>query len=144
MESLYEHAGKEEGLRRTIAAWYASVLDDPLLQPLFGEGHPTHVDHLTAFFAEVFGGPARFTDELGGFPALLAAHQGKAITEEQRRRFVELFLRAADDTGLPADARFRRALTGYLEFGTEVAMVNSYATGEADLHPCQEIPRWSW
>jgi len=144
MESLYEHAGKESGLRRTITVWYASVLRDSLLQPLFGEGQPTHVDHLTAFFAEVFGGPTRFTDQLGGFPALLAAHQGRQITEAQRRRFVALFLAAADETELPSDEPFRRALISYLEFGTEIAVVNSHATGEADRHPCQEIPRWSW
>jgi hemoglobin len=144
METLYEHVGKEDALRRTISVWYASVLRDPVLHPLFGEGRPTHVDHLTAFFAEVFGGPTRFTDELGGFPALLAAHRGRQITEEQRRRFVELFLQAADETDLPDDEPFRRALTGYLEFGTEVAVVNSHATSEAELHPCQEVPRWSW
>jgi hemoglobin len=144
MDTLYEHVGKEDALRRTISVWYASVLRDPVLHPLFGEGRPTHVDHLTAFFAEVFGGPTRFTDELGGFPALLAAHRGRHITEEQRRRFIELFLQAADETDLPDDEPFRRALIGYLEFGTEVAVVNSYATGEAELHPCQEVPRWSW
>jgi hemoglobin len=144
METLYEHVGNEDALRRTISVWYASVLRDPVLHPLFGEGRPTHVDHLTAFFAEVFGGPTRFTDELGGFPALLAAHRGKQITEEQRRRFIELFLQAADETDLADDEPFRRALTGYLEFGTEVAVVNSHATSEAELHPCQEVPRWSW
>jgi hemoglobin len=120
------------------------VLRDPVLHPQFGEGRPTHVDHLTAFFAEVFGGPTRFTDELGGFPALLSAHRGRQITEEQRRRFIELFLQAADETDLPDDEPFRRALSGYLEFGTEVAVVNSRATSEAELHPCQEVPRWSW
>ncbi|MFI5897335.1 group II truncated hemoglobin [Actinoplanes sp. NPDC051513] len=144
MESLYEHVGKEGALRRTISVWYASVLRDPQLHPLFGEGRPTHVDHLTAFFAEVFGGPTRFTDELGGFPALADAHRGKRITEEQRRRFIELFLLAADETDLPDDEPFRHALAGYLEFGTEVAVVNSHATSEAELHPCQEVPRWSW
>ncbi len=39
----------------------SSVLVDPLLQPLFGEGQPQHVDHLTAVTAESFGGPDRFT-----------------------------------------------------------------------------------
>jgi hemoglobin len=144
METLYEHVGGEDGLRRTISVWYASVLRDAVLHPLFGEGRPTHVDHLTAFFAEVFGGPTRFTEELGGFPELLAAHRGRQITEEQRRRFIELFLQAADETDLPDDEPFRRALTGYLEFGTEVAVVNSHASSEAELHPCQEVPRWSW
>jgi hemoglobin len=143
-ESLYEHAGGYEALHRTVEAWYPTVLADPLLHPLFGDGRPTHIGHLTAFFAEVFGGPRTYTDELGGFPSLLEAHRGLRIREDQRQRFVELFMRAADRTGLPDDGRFRDALHAYLEFGTEVAVQNSHATGDAQLHPCQEVPRWGW
>ncbi len=143
-ETLYEHAGREEGLHRVIAYWYPTVLADPVLKPLFGEGRPTHVDHLTAFFSEVFGGPTRYTDDLGGFPALLAAHRGLRISEQQRQRFIELFLAAADAVGLPADEPFRTALTRYLEFGTEVALVNSQAQSDADLHDCQVVPQWDW
>jgi hemoglobin len=73
----------------------------------------------------LFGGPPRYTEELGGFPAVLRPHQGKQIAEEQRVRFVD-------------------ALRGYLDFGTQVAVQNSFAQAEADLHPCQEVPHWSW
>jgi hemoglobin len=139
---LYEHVGGEPALHRLVATWYPTVLADPLLHPLFGDGHAAHVDHLTAFLVEVFGGPRRYSDELGGFPALLAPHAGRRIREDQRRRFVELFLAAADASGFPADARSRDALTGYLEFGTQVAVQNSHATDDAGLHPCQEVPRW--
>jgi len=142
--TLYEHVGGSDGIHRLVATWYPRVLADPLLHPLFGAGSPSHVPHLTAFFAEVFGGPARYTAELGGFPALLAPHRGKKIGEEQRRRFVDLFLAAADDVGWPDDERTRTALRGYLEFGTQVAVQNSHADSDADLHPCQEVPRWDW
>jgi hemoglobin len=143
-ETLFEHAGGTDGLHRVIAHWYPTVLADPLLAPLFGAGSPTHVDHLTAFFSEVFGGPTDYTDKLGGFDELLSHHRGLAISEEQRQRFIDLFLEAADATGLPEDAPFRRALKGYLEFGTEVAMVNSHASTDAELHSCQVVPRWDW
>ncbi|WP_199424779.1 group II truncated hemoglobin [Actinotalea solisilvae] len=142
--TLYEHVGGEPGMRRLVEAWYPTVLADPLLQPLFGAGHADHVPHLTAFLAEVFGGPRTYTDRLGGFAALLDHHRGLRITEAQRARFVELFLAAADDVAWPADARTRTALLEYLEFGTEVAAQNSHAVAEADLHPCQEVPRWDW
>ena len=142
--SLHQHVGGHDGLHRVVATWYPTVLADPLLQPLFGNGHADHVPHLTAFFAEVFGGPTRYTDELGGFPALVGPHRGKQIREDQRQRFVELFLQAADTVGLPDDARTREALRNYLEFGTRVAVQNSHATSDADLHPCREVPRWSW
>ena len=144
MTTLYEHVGGHEGMHRLVAAWYPTVLTDPLLQPLFGTGHPEHIDHLTAFLSEVFGGPTVYTDQLGGFPALLEAHRGKQIREDQRQRFIELFLAAADKSGLPDDERTRTALREYLDFGTEVAAQNSHATAEENLHPCQEVPRWSW
>ena len=141
-ETLYASLGGEAALHRTVEAFYASVLVDPLLQPLFGTGQPTHVDHLTAFFGEVLGGPARYTGELGGFPALLEAHRGLHIGEPQRQRFVALFLAAAEQTGLAGAPHLRAALASYLEFGTEVARQNSWAETDADLHPCQEVPRW--
>ncbi len=142
--SLYEHVGGWEGLHALVAAWYPTVLAGPLLQPLFGAGQADHVPHLTAFLAEVFGGPTRYTDQLGGFPALLAAHRGKQIREDQRQRFVELFLAAADTAGLLPDRRTGDALRSYLEFGTTVAVQNSHATTDDQLHPCQEVPHWNW
>jgi hemoglobin len=68
MPTLFEHAGGEPALRRLEQAFYDSVLADPLLQPLFGAGQPEHVDHLTAFTAESFGGPDRFSRELREVP----------------------------------------------------------------------------
>ena len=75
MSSLFEHAGGYEARHRLEQTFYDSVLTDPLLQPLFGAGQPQHVDHLTAFTAESFGGPDRFTRELG-FAHLIAVHRG--------------------------------------------------------------------
>jgi hemoglobin len=142
--TLYEHVGGWDAVHRLVATWYPTVLADPLLQPLFGEGRPEHILHLTAFLAEVFGGPSTYTDQLGGFPALLRHHQGKRIAEEQRARFVELFMAAADVADWPTDQRTRQALRGYLDFGTEVAVQNSFADTDEQLHPCQEVPRWNW
>jgi Bacterial-like globin len=63
MPTLFEHAGGEEALHRLEQIFYDSVLADPILQPLFGNGRATHVDHLTAFTAESFGAPDRFSRE---------------------------------------------------------------------------------
>ncbi|HEY7072679.1 MAG TPA: group II truncated hemoglobin [Acidimicrobiales bacterium] len=144
MPTLYEHAGGEEALHRLEEAFYASVLADPLLQPLFGAGQPQHVDHLTAFTAESFGGPDRFTRELGGFAGLIAVHRHKHITEEQRRRFVELYMAALDEAGLPDDPEFREAVREHVEFGSQVAMQNSHAETDDQLHPLREVPHWAW
>jgi hemoglobin len=143
MPSLYEHAGGEAGLHRLEQAFYDSVLGDPLLQPLFGAGQPQHVDHLTMFTAESFGGPDRFSRELG-FAHLIAVHRGLHITEQQRERFVELYMAALDTAGMPEDEPFRSAVREHVEFGTHVAMQNSNAETDEQLHPLREVPRWNW
>src|SRR5918995_6254420 len=134
MPTLYEHAGGEEGLHRLEDRFYAKVLADPVLQPLFGAGKPHHVEHLTAFTSESFGGPDRFTRELGGFSGLIDAHRGLGITEAQRQRFVDLYREAMDETGMPADEPFRRAVLEHVEFGSQVARQNSNATTDEELH----------
>ncbi|MEQ4717750.1 group II truncated hemoglobin [Nonomuraea sp. B19D2] len=144
METLFEHAGGEERLRAFIEIFYGSLLADPLLQPLFGAGRAGHVDNLTAFTVETFGGPDTFSSEMGGFPLLIDAHRGLKINEEQRRRFVELYMAAADQAGLPGDEPFRAALRSHVEFGTEVAVQNSHAETDDQLHPLREVPRWDW
>jgi hemoglobin len=143
MPTLLEFAGGEDALHRLEDIFYSSVLADPLLQPLFGKGKPEHVDHLTAFTAESFGGPDRFTRELG-FAHLIAVHRGLHINEAQRARFVELYMAAMDAAGMPADADFRNAVREHVEFGSRVAMQNSHATTDAELHPLREVPKWTW
>ncbi|MGI5128858.1 group II truncated hemoglobin [Pseudonocardia sp. CA-107938] len=143
MPSLFEHAGGEDALHRLEQIFYDSVLRDPLLQPLFGAGRPEHVDHLTAFTAESFGGPDRFSRELG-FAQLIAVHRGLKIDERQRARFVELYMKALDEAQLPADPAFRDAVREHVEFGSRVAMQNSHATSDDELHPLREVPRWTW
>ena len=143
MKSLYEHAGGDTALHRLEELFYDKVLADPLLRLQFTERRPHHVEHLTWFTAESFGGPDRFTRELG-FAHLIEVHRGLAITEEQRRRFVELYMAALDATELPADAAFRNAVREHVEFGSMVAMQNSNAASDDELHPLREVPRWTW
>ena len=143
MPTLFEHAGGEEALHRLEEAFYRAVLADALLQPLFGEGRASHVDRLTAFTTESFGGPDRFSTELG-FRHLIDVHRALQISEAQRERFVQLYLEALDVAGLPADPAFRAAVREHVEFGSRVAVQNSWATGEDDLHPLREVPRWTW
>jgi hemoglobin len=51
---------------------------------------------------------------------------------------------AADKAGLPTDERFRAAWNSHAEFGSQVAMQNSNAETDDDLHPLREMPRWTW
>jgi len=76
--------------------------------------------------------------ELGTLPIRLFG------TEEQRQRFVELYLKALDDAGMPTDPEFRDAVREHVEFGTQVAKQNSNAETDDQLHPLREVPRWTW
>jgi hemoglobin len=141
--SLYEWAGGSPAFARLIDAFYDRVESDELLSVLFPGGvSRRHREHVTAWWIEVFGGPAHYTAALGGYEAMLDHHRGLAITGEQRLRFVELMSRAADDAGLPGDPEFRAALVGYLEWGTRLAMHNSQPGADVVAHA--PVPRWGW
>jgi len=142
-ETLYEHAGGDEAFHRVEEVFYDKVLVDPILKAQFRERIPTHVEHLTWFTAESFGGPDRFTAG-PGFQHIIDVHRYLKITDEQRERFVALYLDALDEAGLPSDEPFREAVRSHLEFGSHVAQQNSWAETDLDLHPIRDVPRWSW
>lgn len=144
-ETLYDHAGGWNAIYKHVEIFYRSCLADPILQPLFGqEEQPGHIEKFTAFTAETFGGPDRFTKEMGGFMHLIDVHRGFKITEEQRQRFVDLYMEAADKAGLPTDKPFRDALKSHVDFGSQVAKQNSNANSDQELHPLREVPKWNW
>jgi len=143
MESMYEHAGGDAAIHHLEEIFYDKVLRDPVLSAVFTERMPTHVDHLTWFTAESFGGPDRFSRELG-FRHIIDVHRHLEITDEQTRRFVTLYLEALDEAGLPNDEPFRNAVRSHLDFGVDVAQRNSWAETESELHPIRAVPRWTW
>ncbi|GGN76037.1 hypothetical protein GCM10011579_056640 [Streptomyces albiflavescens] len=143
MTSLYEHAGGDEALHRLEEIFYAKALADPVLREVFPRREPHHVDRLTWFTAESFGGPDRFTRELG-FEHIIEVHRGLRITDEQRDRFVQVYLESLDEADLPDDEPFRAAVRSHVEFGSRVAQQNSRAETDEELHPLREVPHWDW
>jgi truncated hemoglobin YjbI len=90
------------------------------------------------WLGEVLGGPDDYTRRRGGYPQTLAHHVGKAITEQQRRRCVNLLLDAADEAGLPGDPELWAAFVGYIEWGTRLALHNSQPGAVTAAHaPCR-------
>jgi hemoglobin len=141
--TLYEWAGGEEALERLINAFYDRVEGDELLSPLFPGGvHEEHRRNVTAWWCEVFGGPASYTKELGGYERMMGKHRGLGITPEQRFRFASLMSLAADDAELPADPEFRSAFVAYVEWGTRIALHNSQPGAEVAEHA--PVPHWGW
>ncbi|MDX6253578.1 MAG: hemoglobin, partial [Kribbellaceae bacterium] len=88
--TVYEWAGGAEAFRRLTEVFYDKVLEDPLLAPVFAHMSDQHREHVATWLGEVFGGPKRYTEELGGYPAMLSHHLGLALTEEQRARWAAL------------------------------------------------------
>lgn len=114
-----------------------------MLNHPFSHGvHPDHVQRLADYWAEAFGGPPAYSQTRGGHSAMLAAHCGndedEQVAEEFGARFVECFVRAADDAGLPPDPEFRAALRAYMQWA--VREVFSYV----EVPPGVPVPRWSW
>ena len=143
METLHAWAGGDAAFERLINAFYDRVETDDLLSPLFPGGvKDEHRRHVTAWWCEVFGGPARYTEELGGYERMVARHRGLSITTEQRFRFASLMTLAADDAGLPEDPEFRSAFVAYVEWGTRLAQHNSQPGAAVAEHA--PVPRWGW
>ncbi len=129
-------------IERLFGVFYSKVPSDPILAPLFAKMSPDHVEHVTAFVAEVFGGPKTYSERLGGHPHMLSRHVGRQLTEAQRARWMQLLLLCADEIGLPNDPEFRSALVAYLEWGTRIAVQTSQsAATPGDASP---MPRWGW
>ena len=140
--TLFEWAGGQEALERLTEAFYSRVREDDLLAPLFAHMDEHHPQYVAMWLGEVFGGPDRYTRERGGYPHMLAKHRGLALREDQRFRWVQLILRAADDAGLPDDPEFRSAFAAYVEWGTRIALANSQPGGTPP--PNAPVPRWGW
>ena len=84
--TLYEWAGGEAAIRRLMDCFYDRVERDELLSPYFPGGvSENHRAHVAVWWSEVLGGPAGYTQELGGYDKMLAHHRGLAIAPEERR-----------------------------------------------------------
>ncbi|WP_033262259.1 group II truncated hemoglobin [Amycolatopsis vancoresmycina] len=142
--TLYEFAGGDPAFRALAAAHHERCLADPELNHPFSHPgqHPQHVERLAWYWAEVLGGPPRFSNECSDHSAMLRMHAGNGDMSDLGRRFVVCFVQAADDAGLPADPEFRAALRAYMEWA--VAEVLTYPGPATGVPAGLAVPRWSW
>jgi hemoglobin len=141
--SLFEYAGGEPAFQALARAHHARCLADPELNHPFSheDGHPQHVERLGWYWAEVMGGPRRYSRDCGDQSTLLHMHAGNGDMSDLGRRFVDCFVGAADDAGLPQDAEFRTALRDYMLWAVDDVLSH----GEHDQVPeGARLPRWSW
>ena len=141
--TLFEWCGGLPVLLRTTRLFYEKYVPaDPLLAPLFAAMSPDHPERVAAWLGETFGGPKLHTQAYGGYDRMVSQHLGKALSEEQRARWLQLILRASDEAGVPTDPEFRAAYVSYLEWGSRIAVENS--TPGATPPPHMPVPRWDW
>ena len=140
--TLYEWMGGIESLARLTDRFYEHVKQDALLGTVFEHMGADHPAHVAAFLAEVLGGPAGYSARHGGHPHMIRQHLNRHLTQEMRRRWVELLLQTADELAMPDDPEFRSALVGYLEWGSRLAVINSQPGAQAIEDA--PMPRWGW
>jgi hemoglobin len=142
--TLFEFAGGEPAFRALATAHHARCLADPELNHPFSHGDldPRHAERLAAYWGEVMGGPPRYTELPADQSFLLHLHSGNGDMRDLGRRFVDCFVAAADDAGLPADPEFRAALRAYME--SAVDDVLAYSAEGSVVPPDVPMPRWSW
>ena len=140
---MFEFAGGEPAFLGLAAAHHERCLQDPELNhPFSHPGHPQHVERLASYWAEVFGGPPRFSQSCGGHSGMLDLHAGTGALDDLGVRFVECFVQAADDAGLPDAPEFRSSLRAYMEWA--VRDVLAYAPQGTAVPQNLAVPRWSW
>ncbi len=141
--TLYEWAGGMAAFEKLTNVFYEKVLKDALLEPIFKHMSSEHQLHVAHFIAEVFGGPEMYSTAEGSHFKMIQKHLAKHLTEQHRKRWVQLLIESADEINLPDDPEFRSAFVAYIEWGTRIAVINSNTT-EFNMKPDEPMPSWGW
>lgn len=143
-KTMIEHVGGPVKVRELAKRFHERVLEDPILRGLFlKSGKSTHARHLAHFLEEIMGGEKKYTSLHDGVRGLFEAHRNLDITEEQRKRFVEIFVETLDLVHMPEDARFRRGFEARIEQGSHF----SKDLSQRDvISPSQwpQVGTWDW
>ena len=144
MRTLYEFAGGDAAFLALSRAHHARCLADPVLNHPFSrdDQNPQHVERLAAYWAEVMGGPAAYSQSCGDESGVLQLHAGNGDMSDLGGRFLACFLRALDDAALPDDPAFRAALGNYMRWAVDNVL--SYSSEDAVVPPGAAMPRWGW
>ena len=96
MQTLFQHIGGEETIKKLITPFYQKVFTDSILGPFFVN---TSLEKLTRmqeqFFTIALGGPEPDTEI-----SLFQAHQGRGIQQEHLTRFTEHLLDTLREVGV--------------------------------------------
>lgn len=141
--TLFDALGGFDAVHRLAHAWHERVLADPVISHAFSHGfHPRHTEHLAAYWAEAWGGPALYSGQGGSESSVVRMHSGNGEHEDMDRRAVDCFALALKDVGVE-DARLGQALLSYFEWATTCSMA-AYPHSKQHVPVDLALPRWSW
>jgi hemoglobin len=142
--TLFEYAGGDAAFLALARAHHQRCLEDPELNHPFSheDQNPLHIERLAAYWGEVMGGPPTYSAECGDQSSLQQMHAGNGDMTDLGRRFVDCFVLAADDAGLPDDAQVRTALRDYMVWAVSDVLV--YSPVGASVPDGLAMPHWSW
>jgi hemoglobin len=102
METMYDAVGGGEVVHAVAHAWHERVLADPVVAHAFEHGfREDHTERLAAYWAEVWGGPAAFSETMGEESEVVRMHSGNGPHDDMDRRAVDCFAAALRDAGVP-------------------------------------------
>ena len=144
MQTVYDAAGGEEGLRRLAEAWHARVIVDEEVGHAFRSGVlPDHTERLATYWGEALGGPPTYSQTYGDETSVVRIHSGNGPHEEMNRRAIACFDEAIVDSGLAGDDRLRQVLHDYFAWATTTSMYR-YHHSPDDVPVGLGLPHWSW
>jgi hemoglobin len=143
MQTIYEAAGGDTGLRRLAHAWHERVLADEVVSHAFSHGfRDDHTERLAAYWGEALGGPDTFSRTMGDETEVVRMHSGNGPHEEMDRRAIACFDEALHDVGLTGEP-VRSALHDYFAWATTSTM-SRYHESPDEVPSGLAIPKWSW
>ena len=143
--TLYEFAGGGAAFLALAGAHHERCLADPELNHPFSHvgQHPEHVERLAAYWAEVMGGPPAYSEECeGDESSVLTMHARNGDMGDLGERFLDCFVGAMDDAGLPGDPAFREAMRAYMRWAVDNVL--AYSPVDAVVPARLPMPRWDW
>jgi hemoglobin len=144
MQTVYEAAGGDDGLRRLAHAWHARVLADEVVSHAFSHGyHPEHTERLAAYWAEALGGPTTYSSRYGDETSVVRIHSGNGPHEDMDHRAIACFDQALIDVGFSSDDPVQQVLHDYFAWATHNPMARYHHSAD-DVPDGLSIPRWSW
>ena len=143
-DSLYDAMGGDDAVLRLAHAWHERVLADEIVAHAFHHGfREDHSERLAAYWVEQLGGPAAYTDGLGGtHREVVWMHSGNGEHHEMDRRAEQCFAQALDDAAIPDDPELRASLIAWFHWG--IGVMDSYADDAEAVPPTMTMPHWSW